>query len=417
MTESPDRQRNAKRSLLPGKPWLLLIAALLLWSYFARPVYDFAFIAAGRVTDAVVARLGPSFFREQRKDVVDRALGQGDQIAAYLSVQRNAHGEQLAALDVSSADAYLRSTEPLRARLRESLRYPPPGFEPRLAAPLKETLLGEDEIAVYRELQIPVLPGVDSTGIYVRPKSAGATDRLPLVIAALGRGGMPAPSSDGKAPGLQRSTRDLAWHALQRGYAVWLPTFVHYGREGDDLRDRLTVRAWEAGTSLPSIEIAKVVRAIDALAQRTDIDARRIAMIGHSYGGFYTLYATALEPRIRVAVVSAYFNDREAVLDASEPYGFLDWRFPGSLALWRDPAVAALVAPRPLLIEAGSQDQLFPIAGARRAAPKAAHIYEQLGVADRFRFMEFAGRHDFEGDEALKFIDRHLPRTNAPTGP
>ena len=416
MTEPSDRQPSARPSRLPAKPWLLLIVALLVWSYFARPIYDFLWIAAGRAADAVGARLGPSYFREQRKEVVDRALHQGDQIAAYLNAQRKAaaQDEQLAALDFSSAEAYVRSTEPVRARLRKSLRYPPPGFEPRIAAPVKDTLLGEDEVAVYRELQIPVLPGVDSTGIYVRPKSAAATARLPLVIAAVGRGGMPAPTADGKAPGLQRSTRDMAWHALQRGYAVWLPTFVYYGRDGDDLRDRLTLRAWEVGTSLPAIEIAKVVRAIDAFAQRPDIDARRIAMVGHSYGGFYTFYTTALDPRIRVAVVSAYFNDREAVLDAAEPHGLLDWRFPGSLALWRDPAVAALVAPRPLLIEAGSQDQLFPIAGARSAAPKAAHFYEQLGMADRFRFLEFAGRHDFEGDEALKFVELHLPRVNAP---
>ena len=63
-------------------------------------------------------------------------------------------------------------------------------------------------------------------------------------------------------------------------------------------------------------------------------------MMGQSYGGFYTLYTTALEPRIRVAAVAAYFNDREQVLDQSEPFGFLDWRFPDSLTRWRDRSVA-----------------------------------------------------------------------------
>ena len=115
------------------------------------------------------------------------------------------------------------------------------------------------------------------------------------------------------------------------------------------------------------------------------------------------------DARIRVAVVSAYFNDREAVLEASEPGGFLDWRYPESLSLWRDPAVAALVAPRPLLIEAGTQDQLFPIEGARRAAPQAAQFYARQGLAERFRFLEFAGRHDFEGQAAIAFIEKHLP--------
>jgi hypothetical protein len=110
-----------------------------------------------------------------------------------------------------------------------------------------------------------------------------------------------------------------------------------------------------------------------------------------------------------VAVVSAYFNDRETVLDASEPSGFLDWRFQDSLTLWRDPSVAALVAPRPpLLINAGNQDQLFPIEGARRAAPEVRQVYQRLGAAERFKFREYVARHDFDGATAMAFIDRHL---------
>ncbi len=392
---------------------LAVVAAVVLFYPKNR---DTLTIVAGRARDAVVARVEPSLYREPHQHVVDRAFEQGDQIAAYLKAQRRAKvpgGELLASLDFSSAAAYARSAEPLRARFAESLRFPPPGFDAPVSAAPAETLLGEDEVAVYRELRIPVLPGVESTGLLMRPKKAGATERLPLVIAAAGRGGMPAPTQDGGLPAVTRSSRDMAWDALQHGYAVWMPVFVHYGRDGDGLRDKLTVRAWEADTSLPAIELAKIVRAIDVLARRPDIDGERIAMVGHSYGGFYTLYAAALDPRIRVAVVSAYFNDREQVLDSSEPGGFLDWRYPDSLTLWRDPAVAALVAPRPLLIEAGTQDQLFPIDGARRAAPEAAQFYARQGAADRFRFMEFAGRHDFNGDAALRFIDEHMPPPRA----
>ncbi len=394
------------------RSWLLLVFVLLVWSYFARPVYDFAWIAAGRVADIVSSKTGTPLLRVDRQALVGRTLEQGDEIEAYLRVQRALGGQTSPsrALDFSSKEAYAGSADALRARLRESLRYPPPGLDTTPAGPAEEKLLGEDEVAIYRELRIPVLPGIHSTGIYLRPKGAGTRDKLPLLIAAHGRGGMPDQTADGKLALVGRIHRDFAWDALRRGYAVWLPTFVHYGKDGDDFRDRLTVRAWEAGTSLPAIEIGKTVRALDVLAQRPDVDPQRIAMVGLSYGGFYTLYTTALEPRIRVAVVAAYFNDREAILDKSEPHGFLDWRFPDSLTLWRDPSVAALVAPRPLLIEAGNQDQLFPIEGARRAAPEAARFYNQLGVGDRFRFHEFVGRHDYNGVEAMNFIDKHLRR-------
>ncbi len=392
--------------------WILLMLALLAWSYFARPVYDFAWIAAGRLTDIAAVKWGTPLLRRDRQVVVDRAFEQGDEIAAYLRVQRAAtpRANPLPAPDFSTEGAYTRSVEPARARLRESLRYPPPGFDAAPAGPVQETLLGEDELASYRELRIPALPGIHSTGLYLRPRAAGVTEKLPLVIAAHGRGGAPEPTADGKLPMVVGHTRDLAWDALRRGYAVWLPSYVHFGRSGDDFRERLTVRAWEAGTSLPAIEIAKTVKALDALARRPDIDAGRVAMVGVSYGGFYTLYTTALDPRVRVAVLAAYFNDRAAVLDASEPYGFLDWRFPDSLTLWRDPAVTALVAPRPLLIQAGNQDQLFPIEGARRTAPQAQQVYDQLGAGERFRFTEFVARHDFNGPLAMNFIDQHLGR-------
>jgi hypothetical protein len=167
----------------------------------------------------------------------------------------------------------VRSTEVLRARLRASLHYPPPGFDPASAPKAEETPLGEDDIGTYAELRIPVLPGVQSTGLLVRPKTAHKGDRLPLVIAAAGRGGMPSASAE------------------------------------------------------------------------------------------------------------------------------------------RDPAVVAMVAPRPLLVQSGNQDQLFPITGARRAAPEAASFYARQGAAERFRFMEFVGRHDLDGDEAVRFIDQHLPPT------
>jgi dienelactone hydrolase len=395
------------------KAWIACFGLALALGATLLPsrVRDTVTIVAGRARDSIAAKLQSPLYRERHQHVVDRAIEQGDQIAAYLEAQRSAAPEHalIDALDFSSQGAYLRSSAALRARLGASLRFPPPGFEQKPTALAVETRVGEDDIAVYRELRIPVLPGVESVGLYMRPKNAREQDRLPLVIAAPGRGGMPSPTSDGGLPTVIRSSRDLSWDALQHGFAVWVPTFVHYGRDSDDFRDRLTVRAWEANTSLPAIEIAKITRAIDALSQRNDIDADRIAMVGHSYGGFYTLYATALEPRIRVAVVSAYFNDREAVLEASEPGGFLDWRYPESLSLWRDPAVAALVAPRPLLIEAGTQDQLFPIEGARRAAPQAAQFYARQGLAERFHFLEFAGRHDFEGPAAIAFIEKHLP--------
>ena len=386
---------------------ILIILLLLAWSYFARPIYDYFWIAAGRARDVAAEKWATPYQRQDYDAAVDSASLQADQIDHYLHEQRAAAGIPLQQLDFSNEAAYVRSLDGLRDHLRASLRYPPPAAGSVPVEQVLETPLGEDALATYARLRIRVLPGVDSIGIYMRPKNRPG--RLPLVIAAHGRGGAPAKPADNKLVILNHSNRDIGRGALERGFAVWEPTYVFYAKgQGDDLRERLTVHAIEAGTTLPAVEIAKTIGALDVLTHRPEIDPARVAMVGVSYGGFYTLCTTALEPRIKAAVVAAYFNDREAVLDGSDPDGFLDWRFPDSLGWLRDPNIAALICPRPLFIEAGNQDQLFPIEGARRAAPQAAEFYRRLGVGERFQFTEFVGRHDFHGAEAGDFLARFL---------
>ncbi len=385
-----------------------LLAALLVWSYFARPVYDFARIAAGRVWDAQIEKHAKPFLRQDYDAVMDAATEQAAEINQYFNVQRRtaANAPAVRSLDFSGEAAYVRSTEALRAYLRGSLGYFPEDVAPP-TEPVQETPLGEDDLATYTRLRVQITPGVHSIGVYMRPKNRPG--KLPLVIAAHGRSGPPDRVADGKVTVLAHHNRDLGRGALERGYAVWEPMFVFYARgQPEDLRERLAARALEAGTTLPAVEILKTVRTLDILVQRPEIDPARIAMVGMSYGGFYTLYTTALEPRIKAAVVAAYFNDRESVLDASEPAGFSDWRFPDSLTLLRDPFIAALVCPRALEVQAGNQDQLFPLEGARRTVPQAAQFYERLHVGNRFQFVDFVGRHDFNGREAWDFLGQHL---------
>jgi hypothetical protein len=382
---------------------LALCGLLLVWSYFARPWYDFVRIASGRVWDAQVEKHSSPFLRQGYDTVLDAATQQVDEINAYLQARRLAAAESPAIqhLDFSSPDDYIRSSEELRAHLRECLRYEPDSFAAPTEA-VQETALGEDALATYAQLRVPIAPGLHSIGIYMLPRNRAG--RLPLVIAALGRGD-PDQGPDGKVALLTHSDRDLAKGALERGYAVWEPMFAYYARnQPANLRERLAVRAQEVGTTLPAIEILKIVRSLDALSRRPEIDPARVAMVGMSYGGFYTLYTTALDPRIKAAVVAAYFNDRAALLDATEPSGYPDWRFPDSLTVLRDPFIAALVCPRPLEVQAGTRDQLFPFAGAQRTVPLAAEFYHKLHVDDRFKFVDFVGRHDFRGSEAWEFL-------------
>ncbi len=373
---------------------------------FGRELVSLGYISLVRAKDKSQEVLLTPIFERNYDDVVQANTDQATELERYLDGLAGSamRSPESLGLDFSSEANYLNSCEKLRALLASSLSYPPPGALPE-AQPLSLVRLTEDELATYYELSVLVFDEVHARGVFMMPRFTSG--KVPLVIAAHGRGGMPARPKSGKLALVSRSNRDLALGALKKGYAVWEPMFAFYARgRPADLRERLDVRARQCGTSLPAIEIAKIVGGLNALVREQQIDTARIAMVGISYGGFYTVLAAALDPRIRVAVVAAYFNDRKVILDSTEPFGFSDWRFRNSLSVFQDEVMAALVCPRPLQIQSGDHDQLFPIEGARKTVPTARRLYERLRIEERFSFVEFVGRHDFNGQAAWSFIDR-----------
>ena len=307
--------------------------------------------------------------------------------------------------DYSSPQAYEKSARKLRQALADTIGYPPPG-QPDAEVP-EFRRIGEDAIATYYRTRISVLPGVHVIGLYLVPKdrSKARRGRLPLVISLHGGDGSPEVATfHGGA-----NYNDMVRGAAKHGYAVYAPQHL-FKADGypADIRPRMDHRARLIGTSITAIEIAKIRRGLDVVLQRPEIDPKRAAMVGLSYGSFYTLYTTALEPRIRVAVASCFFGDLAERMQQSEPDGWGDMRFSHGVTRFRDPEIAALICPRPLEIQMGRRDTLIPIAPGRRTAPLVADYYHRLGRDDNFRFVEFDGSHEFHGATAWEWLEKHL---------
>lgn len=303
--------------------------------------------------------------------------------------------------DFASPQAYEVSTRKLRRTLRNSLGYPPPGQPDAEFSQIK--VIGQDSAALYYRARISALPGVHVIGLYIVPKARQG--RVPLVIAMHGGGGSPELATfHGGA-----NYHDMVRGAVARGYAVWAPQHL-FAAPGfpSDIRQRIDAQARLVGTTITAIEIAKISRGLDVVSRRPEVDKNRIAMIGLSYGGFYTLYTTALEPRIKVAVSSCIFGNRGERLFEDEPNAWSDMRFPHGASLFPDSEIVALICPRPLEIQMGVKDDLIPIEPARREAPAAAAYYQKLGLSDRFRFFEFDGGHEFYGKSAWEFLAKRL---------
>lgn len=225
-----------------------------------------------------------------------------------------------------------------------------------------------------------------------------------------------------EAAGL-RGNPDLA-HARDlalRGYVTLALDFKGFEERGDPVLEGqrferyLATRALVEGDTLQRRHLWDMMRGVDYLHERPEVDTRRIGCIGHSLGGQEAFFLMATDPRVRVGVphcgvgtVRSFFEDRITHNPA--------WYLPGYLALGDTPALVELIVPRPLYLIAGTHDRLFPVRGVQAVADRARERYAALGHADAFAFTLFAGGHEFLPENralAYAWLDRWLMDTTA----
>lgn len=160
------------------------------------------------------------------------------------------------------------------------------------------------------------------------------------------------------------------------------------------------------GTTLAHIRLNDIRRGLDYLIGLPGIDGSRIGLMGISGGGQMTLWTTAVETRLRLAIVSGYLNTfRDSVMAMHHCI----CNFAPGLAKQFDMAdLAAMVAPRPILIEAGTKDMIFPIKATRAAIKRVREIYGVFGAADNVESDIFIGDHQWSGKKMAQFLRSHL---------
>jgi dienelactone hydrolase len=353
---------------------------------------------------AVIAQqTPPTYYEEDVAASNPLRTEQARELDAYI-LKNKADSRRLLSVfkpDYRSPKAFEASAKRLRQAFAASIGYPPPG-EPGTEAP-EFKQIGEDGIGVYYRVRISVLPGVHAEGIYIVPKALKG--RAPLIISMHGGGGSPEVALfHGGA-----NYHDMVRGGVKRGYAVFAPQhlFSAAGYPGD-IRNRIDDRMRLIGTSLTAVEIAKITRSLDVLLKRPEIDPKRVAMVGLSYGGYYALVTPALDTRIKCAVSSCYFGVQEWRYERDELGVPSDFRFMDRFSLMRDPEIVALICPRALEIQAGAKDDESHRDMGIQLAPKAADYYRRLGRSSDFRFVLFDGGHEFNDASAWEFVNSHL---------
>lgn len=153
------------------------------------------------------------------------------------------------------------------------------------------------------------------------------------------------------------------------------------------------------------------IRGLDYLATRPEVDMNRIGVTGHSGGGWYSWMIAALDDRIKAAAPLAGMTDlRNQVVDGRLDSN-CDCMFFLNTYRWDSAELAALIAPRPLLIGSEDKDRLFPLDGVLRIYEKTRRIYQLYGAANNLGLNIVEGPHADSPDfylPVLRWFNRHL---------
>ncbi|MGH9674608.1 MAG: alpha/beta hydrolase [Bryobacteraceae bacterium] len=159
-----------------------------------------------------------------------------------------------------------------------------------------------------------------------------------------------------------------------------------------DNESSLMYEALGVGLTLLGLRTRDVQRAADYLEARPEVDPSRISAIGHGSGGLLVLHAAALDERIRSVACMGTLMSYASVVE-NEIYGQRISLFPrAGLRKYDLPELAALIAPRPLLLLNGADQVHRPVELERAAKIYSATsgVYELVGAKQSFQIDEAA---------------------------
>lgn len=241
-------------------------------------------------------------------------------------------------------------------------------------------------------------------------KKGTPAGRLPVIVALHGTGGS------------KESMRSMMQSYADLGFLTVSIDARHHGERAkpipglDNPYMSAMLQAYRTGDGHPYLydTVWDVIRLLDYLATRPDVDMQRIGLIGNSKGGTEAYLAAAVDPRIAVVVpligVQSYgwslrhasgweartWTIREAVEASAADAGqgvsagfmrrFYERITPGLVDKFDGPAMLPLIAPRPMLVINGDSDPRSPLGGVREAVGAAERAYAAAGAAERFVF-------------------------------
>jgi cephalosporin-C deacetylase-like acetyl esterase len=311
-------------------------------------------------------------------------------------------------LDTRSAEAYARSVEPYREFFAEEvigrfdLRPLPPEVRSR-------RIYDEPGFTGY-EVLMDVFPDVIAYGILLLPKGIKEGERRPVVVCQHGLEGRPRDVADPRVD--KAAYHRYAVRLAERGFITFAPQNLYIF---EDRFRTLQRKANPIKKTLFSVIVPQHRQITEWLKTLPFLDPDRIAFYGLSYGGKSAMRIPPLVKNYCLSICSADFNEwvwKNA--STRSPYSYV-WSgeyeiFEFDLgSTFNYAEMAALIAPRPFMVERGHFDGVAPDETVAYEFAKVYHLYDaKLGIGDRCRIEFFVGPHTINGRGTFDFLHEHL---------
>ena len=253
-------------------------------------------------------------------------------------------------------------------------------------------------------------PSVFAYGILLIPKDIHPQERRPVVVCQHGLEGRPEQTIEGDHP----AYHDYAAKLAERGFVVFAPQNPYIF--GDKFR-LLQRKLNPLGCTLFSLIIPQHRQILNWLKSLPFVDGTRIAFYGLSYGGKTAMRVPAVLTDYCLSICSADFNDwvwKNAAINTRGRYSYV---FTGEYEIFEFDLgstfnyaeMAALIAPRPFMVERGHYDGVAPDERVAYEFAKVRYLYAAtLGIPDRCAIEWFVGPHTIHGVGTFEFLHRFL---------
>lgn len=330
--------------------------------------------------------------------------------------EQQARTEPRLAFQAETKDEFEAWRQALRAKLRELLGLDlMTGWQCDL---LPEEDEPEDMGTYYRtRTTLQTAPGFRLPMFVLRPKGDGPFTPI-LAMHGHGNGKRDVcgiAHNDAERTWQERVNYAYANAAAEHGYIVFAPDKRAFGELAED-RDLnagkrascewVTMSAVLMGMSQVGLHVWDNQRLIDYVQTRDDCRRGSLACLGVSGGGQATLFLSAIDERVTAAVVSGHLGSyRDSILltdgcGCNTVPGMLQWAEKGDLG--------GVIAPRPLLIESGSDDGCYSRESQLASYAIVERVYEVAGVRDRLDIDLYEGHHQWSGAKAWDWLARWL---------